>query len=105
MLAYPTAGEQPALLRIDARIPTGRAHLPPLPQQIERLRREHDLSVFATLRLLDPDDVLRGVDVLDLEADDLADAQAGPIGEAQQDADVEAACHREEAPRLLLAQD
>src|SRR5438477_12969806 len=42
-------------------------YLPPLPQQIEHLGREHDVAVLAALRLLHANDLLRAVDMLDLE--------------------------------------
>jgi len=47
------------------------AHLPPLPQQIERLRRQHNIAILAALGLLDANDLLRGVDMLDLSAESL----------------------------------
>jgi hypothetical protein len=52
---------------------------PPLPQQVERLRREHDIAALAALRLLDANDPLRAVDMLDLQPDHLAGAQAAAI--------------------------
>ena len=57
------AREQPALLLRHACIVTSRSHLPPLPQEIERLWRQHDVAVFAPLGLHDADDVLRAVDI------------------------------------------
>src|ERR1700737_3478165 len=65
------------------------AHLPPLAQQIERLRRKHDIAVLAALGLLDPNDLLRTVDMLDLQPDHLAGAQAAAIAETEQRADLE----------------
>src|SRR2546430_17228682 len=49
-LSWLAAREQPALLLRHARIVTSRSHLPPLPQQIERLWRQHDVAVFAIKR-------------------------------------------------------
>jgi hypothetical protein len=41
--------------------------------------------------LLDPDDLLRAVDMLDLEPDHFAGVQAATIAETEQRADLEAA--------------
>ena len=56
-------GKQPALFRRDAGVLLGRARLPPLPQQLEDLRRQHHVAVLAALRLHDADDHLLAVDV------------------------------------------
>ena len=40
-----------------------RPYLPPLLQQIEHLGRQHHVAVLAALRLLDPNDLLRAVDI------------------------------------------
>src|SRR5580704_19537604 len=63
-----------------ARIPTRWTNLPPLPQENEHLGRQHDVAILA-LRLLDANDVLRPVDVLDLQPHHLAGAQATAIAE------------------------
>ena len=52
--------KQPAFLRGHSGVVTQWARLPPLAQQIEHLRRQHDIAVLANLGLLDPDDFLRG---------------------------------------------
>ncbi len=63
------------------------AHLPPLPQQIERLRRQHNIAILAALALLDVNDPLRAVDVLDLEPDYFAaDTKSAAVGKAEQQA-------------------
>ena len=49
--------------RRHARIVPRWARLPPLPQQIEHLGRQHHVAVLAALGLLDANDVLRAVDV------------------------------------------
>ncbi len=68
------AGEQPA----------PRPGLPPPgAQQVQEIRREHDVAVLAALALLDPDQHARRVDVGDLEMDDLRGAQAAAIGDAE----------------------
>src|ERR1700688_829702 len=97
------AGKQPAFLHGRCGIVTRRARLPPLPQQTERLWRQHDVTVLTTLRLLDADDVLRSVDMLALQPDHLSRAQAAAIAETEQHADLEAAGDRQQPPRLVLA--
>jgi hypothetical protein len=62
-----------------------------LPQQVECLRREHDVAVLAALGLLDANDLLRAVDMLDLQPHHLPGAQSAAISEAEQDPDFEAA--------------
>src|ERR1019366_2265682 len=79
------------------------ARLPPLAQQVERLRRQHDVAVLAALGLLDPNDLLRAVDMLDLQPDHLASAQAAALAETEQHANLEAGCDGQQAPRLVLA--
>ena len=86
-----SAGKQPTFLQGYSRIVTRGTHLPPLPQQVERLGREHDIAILAALGLLDANDLLCAVDMLDLEPDHLAGAQAAAIAEAEQDARLEAA--------------
>src|SRR5216683_3261267 len=85
-----SAGEQPTFLHRYSRIVTRGAHLPPLPQQAEHLVRQHHIAVLAPLRLLDANDILCPVDVLDLEADDLARPQSAAIAKAEQNARLEA---------------
>jgi hypothetical protein len=72
-----------------------------LPQQAEHLLRQHYETVFAALRLLDADDVLCRLDMLDLEADDLARAQSAAIAEAEQDARLQAAPHGQQSLDLI----
>src|SRR5271154_1529111 len=97
------AGKQPAFLHGRCGILTRRARLPPSAQQIERLGRQHDIAVLAALRLLDPNDLLRAVDMLDLQPDHLAGTQAAAIAETEQHANLEAACDSQQAPGLVLA--
>ena len=94
-LAGPLAGKQPAFLHGSCEIETPPARLPPLALQIERVGRQHHIAVLATFGLLDPNDLLRAVDVLDLEPDHLAGAQAAAIAETEQHAHLEAARDRE----------
>jgi hypothetical protein len=50
---------------------------PPVAQQLEQLRRQHGIAVLAALALLDPQQHALGIDIADLERDDLEDAQSG----------------------------
>src|SRR6478752_1213717 len=93
-LIGPLAWKQPSLLHGSCGIETPPARLPPLPQQVERVGRQHDIAVLAALGLLDPDDLLRAVDVLDLQPDHFAGAQAAAIAETEQHAHLEAARDR-----------
>src|SRR3984893_5302231 len=101
--AGPLAGKQPAFRHGSRGIETPPARLPPLAQQVERLGRQHDIAVLAALGLFDPNDLLRAVDMLDLQPDHLAGAQATAIAETEQHAQLEAARDRQQAPRLVLA--
>src|SRR5207253_3632349 len=47
---------------------------------LEKLRRQHGMAILAALALLDPQQHALGVDVADLERDDLGDAQSGAVG-------------------------
>src|SRR5215510_6146739 len=83
-LAAPGAGEQPTFVHWRSCIVTRWTRLPPLPQQIERLWRQHDIAILAALGLLDANDPLRAVDMLDLQPHHFAGAQAAAIAEAEQ---------------------
>ena len=98
----PAARKQPAFLKRRCRIEAS-ARLPPLPQHIERLGRQHDMAVLATLGLLDANDPLRAVDMLDLQSDHLAGAQPAAIAEAEQHSGLEARGDGQQAPRLVRA--
>ena len=76
------AGKQPALFGRDADVIGGRPRLPPLPQQLEELRRQHHVPVLAALRLHDADDHLLAVDVACSQSHHLAGPQSATIGEA-----------------------
>src|SRR6516165_62445 len=102
-LAVPVARKQPAFCHRRPGVVTRGAHLPPLAQQIERLRRQHDIAVLAAFRLLDPDDLLRTIDMLDLQPDHLTGAQAAAIAETEQRADLEVAGDGQQPPRLVRA--
>src|SRR5208337_3972550 len=96
-----TAGKQPAFLYRRLPVVTRRPHLPPLPQQIEHLGREHDVAVLAALRLLHANDLLRAVDVLDLEPHHLAGAQAAAVAETEHYAGLEAVGNRQQPLRFI----
>src|SRR5262249_51171650 len=78
-LAAHPAGKQPAFHHRRSGIVARRARFPPLAQQIEHLRRQHDVTVLAALGLFDPNDLLGAVDMLDLQPYHLAGAQAAAI--------------------------
>ena len=102
-LARLAAGKQQALLRRHARVPTPWASLPPLPQQTEHLGRQHDVPILAALGLFDPNDVLRPVDILDLQPDHLAGTQTAAIAETEQCAYLEARGDGQQPLHLILA--
>src|SRR5260370_957016 len=101
-LTGPLAWKQPALLHGSCGIETPPARLPPLAQQVERVGRQHDIAVLAALGLLDPNDLLRAVDVLDLQPDYLAGAHAAAIAETEHYTHLQAACDPAQAPRPAL---
>src|SRR5271165_7622285 len=80
-LMIATAGKQPALFRRNAGVMLGRPRLPPLPQQVEDLGRQHHVSVLAAFRLHDADDHLLTVDVARPQSRHLAGPQPATIGE------------------------
>ena len=77
---------------------------PPGAQQLEQLRRQHDVAVLAALALLDADHHALAVDVGDLERDDLGDAQARAIGDAQRRLVLEPGRRLQQPRHLLRAQ-
>src|SRR6266404_7017547 len=90
-LTGPLAWKQPALLHGRCGIETPPARLPPLAQQVERVGRQHDIAILAALGLFDANDLLRAVDMLDLQPDHLARTQSAAIAETEQNAGLEAA--------------
>src|SRR5271165_4605812 len=97
------AGKQPAFLYRRLPVVARRPHLPPVPQQIEHLRREHDVAVLAALGLLDANDLLRAVDMLDLEPHHLAGAQTAAVAEAEHHASLETVGNRQQPLRFIRA--
>ena len=76
-------------------------NLPPLAQQIERLWRQHDIAVLAAFGLLDANDLLRTVDVFDLQPDDLAGTKAAAIAKTERHAGLEARGNSQYATRFV----
>src|SRR5207253_9082376 len=77
--------------------------LRPLHSFPTRRSSDLDIAVLAAFGLLDPNDLLRAVDMLDLEPDHLAGAQAAAVAETEQGADLEVAGDGEQATRLVRA--
>src|SRR6202158_1582054 len=102
-LTRPLAWKQPALLHGSCGIEAPPARLPPLAQQVERVGRQHDIAVLAAFGLLDPNDLLRAVDMLDLQPDHLAGAQAAAVAQTEQGADLEVGGDGQQAPRFVPA--
>src|SRR5208282_294466 len=103
-LMIAATGKQPALFRRNAGVMPGRPRLPPLPQQVEDLGRQHHVSVLAAFRLHDADDHLLTVDVARPQPRHLAGPQPAAIGESQHRARFQARRHGENTPDLLRAQ-
>src|SRR6266851_6052299 len=97
------AGKQPAFRHGRCGIVTRRARLPPLAQQVERVGRQHDIAVLAAFGLLDPNDLLRAVDMLDLQPDHLAGTQAAAVAKAEQHPDLEVLGDGQQPFRLVRA--
>src|SRR6185437_102469 len=63
------------------------------------------LPILAALGLLDANDLLRAVDMLDLQPDHLACAQSAAVAETEQNAGFEAAGDRQQPLGLVRAHD
>ena len=101
----PRPGKQPALLRRDAGVIRGRPRLPPLPQQVQDLARQHYVPILAALRLHDADDHLLTVDIARPRSRATSPApQPATIGECQHRSRLQARRHREDTLDLLGAQ-
>ena len=53
-------------------------HLPPLPQHVEQVRRQHHIAILVAVTLLNADYHLGAVDIGDLERHHFRGAQARP---------------------------
>src|SRR4029077_3911123 len=71
------AGKQPASRQQQAAPPP---LPPPDPQQLEQLWRQHGMAVLAALAALDAQQHALGIDIADLERDNLRGAQTGAVG-------------------------
>jgi hypothetical protein len=78
---------------------------PVLTQTLQQQRREWDQTVLASLGAADVQGHALGVDVLDGEADDLADTQASGIGGLQNQAVARMCDDAEESRDLIGAED
>src|ERR1700731_4118296 len=103
-LAALAAWKEKPFLRRRSGIVWRAAHLPPLTQESERVARQHDMAILAPFALLDANDLLRSIDMLDLQAYHLAGAQPAAVTEAEHDAGLETAGHRQQALHLVGAQ-
>src|SRR5215831_10233883 len=79
-LMLTTTWKQPALFRRKAGVIRAPPRLPPLPQQLQDLRRQHHVPVLAALRLHDADDLLLAVDVARSQPHHLTGPQPATIG-------------------------
>src|SRR5258708_21868967 len=85
--------------------PSWPTRLAPSPQQLEQMRRQHDVSVFATLALLDPDHHALAVDVGYLQCHYLRYAQSRPVGHTQSRLVLTPQRRIEEARHLVWTED
>src|SRR5271169_6391941 len=79
--------------------------LPPVAQQFQQLRREHDEAILLPLALLDAQQHALAVDIGDLQRDDLGYTQARAIGHAERRSVFDARGGREKSSHLLRAQN
>src|ERR1700680_1345499 len=98
------AWKQKPFLRRRSGIVWRAAHLPPLAQESERVARQHDMPILAPFALLDANDLLRSIDMLDLQAHHLPAPRPAAVTEAEHDPGLATAGHRQQALHLVLAQ-
>jgi hypothetical protein len=58
-------------------------HAPPIAQDSQQPRREHDVAIFLSLALLTANDHPLTVNVADEQADDFGDTESGGIASGQ----------------------
>src|SRR6202790_3502627 len=63
--------------------PFGLVHSPPVTQDFQELWGEHDIAISGTFTLLDTDEHSVTIDISNLQADRLRDAQSGGIAGRQ----------------------
>src|SRR6516165_12559397 len=85
----PASGVQNGRLERSLAIATGKqparrsSESPIGPKDLEKLRREHHVTIPAALTLFDPDHHPLAIDISDLEENDLRDAQPGGVDRRQ----------------------
>ncbi|MGB2886636.1 MAG: hypothetical protein WBC04_02965, partial [Candidatus Acidiferrales bacterium] len=80
-------------------------HSPPVPQDLQQLRREHHVPVLLTFALLDTQDHSLAVDRGESESNGLGDAQAGCVAGGQDRAMLPAGNTPEKLDDFFRAQD
>ena len=85
--------------------PFGLVHSPPFAQNFEELRGEHDIAIFGTFTLSDSDEHSLAVDIGDLQADRLRDAQSGGVAGRQDRAMLDAPHTGQKLQNFFLSQD
>jgi hypothetical protein len=86
------AGKHPHLGTCDA---------PPVAQELQQLRRQHRKAVLAAFALLHPEHHAPGINVADLERDNLHGAQTSAIGNAERRLVLGPGCRLQQAQHLL----
>jgi len=90
------AGEEPRL---------GLLRSPPVAQDLQQLRGEHDLAILVPLALLDANDHPLAIDRGGLEGDGLGDAEPGGVAGGEDGAMLEAGHATEEVLDLLRTEN
>src|SRR5258707_2044794 len=85
--------------------PFGLVHSPPVAQDFEELRGEHDIAIFLSFTLLDSDEHPLTVDIGDLQADRLRDPQSGGVAGRQDCAMLDAPHTGQKLQDFFLSQD
>ena len=93
--------EQPS---VGEDLPLGVGGAPPGALPLQQQGREHRVAVLAALALFDAQRHALAVDVGDLQADDLARAQAGAIGQRQRGMVLQVRDRSEQPSNLILAE-
>ena len=85
--------------------PFGLFHWPPVAQDLEELWGEHDIAIFLSLAELNSDEHSLTVDIGDLQADRLRDAQSGGVAGRQDRAMLDAPHTGQKLQNFFLSQD
>ncbi len=94
--AWDVAGEEP---------PLGLLQAPPLPQDFQQPGGEHDIAVFLSLALVNPDDHALTIDLRGLQAHGLGDPQPGGVTSGEDRAMLGAGHATEKVPDLFRAEN